>query len=46
MENNFTYGVHITSGANGKYIKHRVTLSDGILNCILRANDSRGGPQL
>lgn len=32
----------MTSGANGKNIKHSFTLSDGILNCILHMNASQG----
>lgn len=34
--------VFTTSGANGKNRKHNFTLSDGILNCILHMNASRG----
>lgn len=42
MQNNFTYGIHMTPAANGKDIKHSFTLSDGILNCILHMNASQG----
>lgn len=41
MQNNFTYGIQMTYGANGKDIKHSFTLSDGILNCILHMNASQ-----
>lgn len=43
MQNNFTYGIHMTSGANGKNLKRSLTLSDGILNSILHMSASRGG---
>lgn len=45
MQNNFTYGIGMTSGANGKDIKQNSTLSYGISNCILHMNASQGDRQ-